>query len=110
MFSALSEEDGVRLISWNVSWQSRATPRERIAFLAAHTPDVVALQEVRNLNPYVSELRSIRLPQPCGLRVESGLGLLVGARWKVEPLGSATFRIPDDECHLYRNPPAQGEV
>lgn len=106
----MQEKNGLRLISWNVSWQSKATPRDRIAYLAAHKPDVVALQEVRNIDAYSTELNSIVLPHNLGLRVEHGLGLLVGARWPIERLDSIKFHIPDEENHFYRDPPAQAEV
>jgi hypothetical protein len=54
-------------MSWNISWQTRATPHDRIAWLAAQGPDVVALQEGRNVGAYETELKGTRRsPHPVG--------------------------------------------
>ena len=68
----MKEKGGLCLISWNVSWQSKGTPHDRMASLVAHAPDVVALQEVRETNAYAPGLTSIALLHRCELHVEHG--------------------------------------
>jgi endonuclease/exonuclease/phosphatase family metal-dependent hydrolase len=92
----VKQDKMLRLISWNISWQSKASPHDRIAALIQHAPDVVALQEVRIVDAYVLELRDTDLREQCGLQFSEGLGLLVALRWPIQRLGSVMFRIPDE--------------
>ncbi len=79
--------------------------------LVAHSPDVVALQEVRDLDAYARELKRSIFRKIVGSRTDDGrLGLIVGARWPMKRLNSVKFTIPATESDLYRKPPGLGDV
>lgn len=103
----------MRLISWNISWQSAATSADRISALAERKPDLVALQEVRDANgpAFDEQLRRLDLIVPSEkLKWKGGHGLLLASKWPIERLKGTTFTIPTDEAGLFRKPAQSGPV
>jgi len=96
----------VLLISWNISWQSGATPIERIRTLLCHEPDVIALQEVRAPEACIDALTGTGLTYSCALQLDYGPGLFVASRWPLRRLPNVNSSVPHDEQSFFRKPSA----